>query len=603
MIGFLIIPLIAALSTADIEQIIKFDNVRIQRTAEAKAEARRSFAGRGNEVVDHFLKRGDYPPSGGAYIFVLSALGDVEATIRLIRALPDPPSYETGPTAKYGMGRDFGEVRWAIDDILESNAMLGKDTRVIAALVGAVEAAKAQPKGIGIGNAGAAVSLLARCSGPTAVAALQKFAADSEPSIRALAVEALGRAGIEVAKDAGDATSTFQTLTRALRSDTDSQARVQAAAALARLKPPHAAQLLVEALQAEKDSVVVDAIAVAMAELKVSLVDAATARATVERCWDPSACAFLFEQWRASADRAAIQEAAVDGAPVLRALALRALTSPSVRPRKWASLMPEPLPPPVQFDPATGDRLLTSVVDVLGREVTAFPRGGRQISYLTAQMLRDALWEITGRNMVLALSYADRIVPISYRYTGSGRYGAALDLQRRNASAYDQYRRPRQVRAALRLALPIAILMFFRPFRRSAALLIIGILAWGVWSVHTGGVRELPPPPLHFFTVSFIAFAAAAVIAALLAVAPQFITWWPRLSGRGQTAATIFGAVVLAFIACAWTRSREIFPIGGEGWELFFDPLGSAVLAGAGAFVLSALDVYVLARLFGREAA
>lgn len=53
MVGVVIIPFLAALSAAEIEQIIKYDDTRVQRTAEAKTEARITFRG---SSLDSFVK-------------------------------------------------------------------------------------------------------------------------------------------------------------------------------------------------------------------------------------------------------------------------------------------------------------------------------------------------------------------------------------------------------------------------------------------------------------------------------------------------------------------------------------------------------------------
>src|SRR2546422_10672346 len=246
-------------------------------------EARRTFVDRGQEIGEHFLKHGDYPPSGGAYAFVLRALGDAEATILLIQALPDPPKFETGVTAKYGMGRDPGEIRYVIEDTLEANQRVRTDERVISALIEAVEIAKKRPQGIGLGNAGAAVSLLGKCRGPKVVGALQTFASDPEPSIRMLAVEALGEIGV---KGKVIQPSMIQTLARTLQSDSDVHARLQAAASLGNLGSPDAADPLRSALGKEKDPQVIDAIVTALERLKEPILEPKTCREIVERCWE-----------------------------------------------------------------------------------------------------------------------------------------------------------------------------------------------------------------------------------------------------------------------------------------------------------------------------
>jgi len=51
-----------------------------------------------------------------------------------------------------------------------------------------------------------------------------------------------------------------------------------------------------------------------------------------------------------------------------------------------------------------------------------------------------------------------------------------------------------------------------------------------------------------------------------------------------------------ALVVCGWTRSSHsfpAFPVGGESWELLFDPVASALLAAATAFVLALVHLAV----------
>ncbi|MGH7370568.1 MAG: HEAT repeat domain-containing protein [Candidatus Methylomirabilales bacterium] len=616
MTFFVAISFLAVLSAADLERLVKYDNVRLQRTPEAIEEARREFAGRGRDVAEHFLRHGDYPPSGGAYAFVLQALGDVEATIILIRALPEPPKLESGVTAKYGMGRDEGEINYVIEAVLE-NDHVKTDPRVISAVVDAVAVAKARPKGIGLGAAGRAVSLLGKCRGPGAIRALQDFAKDPESSIRSLAIQALGQMDVTPEEAGKMQTVTIETLARTLQSDVEADARLQAATSLANLGSAEGIEPLQSALNVEKNPRVVDAIVTALERLNAPVVDPEACRRIVERCWEPALCFPLFERWRASAAREAVIGAATTGPPTLRALALYSLVRVSAPPREQF-LVPlkvpappidrpapgsriianRPIPvesptPPVELDLATRDRLLISTVEVLSHAVSFFPKAGA-ISHGTAQITRDALWEIAGRQVSVALRYTDRIEPPYGRYTSTGRYAASHDLYSKDPAGYLAYRRPRQFLAALLIALPFTIFLLHRWTRRSAVLLTVGILGWGTWSLFMKVVRELPPPPLHFLTIACIAFLAAGSVSALLVFLSRMGTRFSWLrDGLGRGGLAVVGAGGLAFAVCAWSRWNHLFPIGGEGWELIFDPLGSAILAVGAATLLSLLDMLI----------
>lgn len=611
----LAIPLLAALTTADIQELSKFENLAFQRKAEALAEARNAFAGRARDIAEHFFRHGEYPPSSTGYGFVLKALADLDATLYLIRALLDPPKYETGVTAKYGMGREPGEIQHVIETILE-NEQLRSDSRVTAALVEVVSVAKTKPKGLGLAAATRAVEILGKCRGQQAIEALQKFASDPEPSIRTLAVQALGRMG-EVREPAQETqASTVSTLSRALQSDPDDRARLQAATSLGALGSPDSVEPLNTALKTEKNPQVVDGIVLALEKLRAPILDPALCLEILSRCWEPHACANLFSRWRASVSRETILDAAIKGPSLLRALALYSLVERPrprtlMRPLPRQSILPPPVqgapsgqrsvmnlpvpapepPPPAVFDAATQERLLSSAVEILSAEEIPFPKKGREISYGTAQMTRDALWEISGRKMEVALSYADRITPAFPSPRTSARYVASYDLHSKDSAGYLDYRRPRQLRAALALALPLALLLIPRPTRRPAIPLILAILAWGVWSLFIKGLRELPPPPLHYLTLAFIALLAAGLVTALLSF------WRSRWISRGSLREMGVGALsapvaaVLAFFVCGWSRWYGFFPIGGEGWELIFDPIGSAVVAGVAALPLSLVEI------------
>ncbi|MCI0409657.1 MAG: hypothetical protein L0191_14030, partial [Acidobacteria bacterium] len=528
---------------------------------------------------------------------------------------------ESGVTAKYGMGRDPAEIGSVIEEVLE-NEQVRTDPRIISALVEAVAAAKAKPKGIGLGAAQRAVSLLDRCRGPGAIQALQDFAQDPAPSIRALAVQALGKMEVTPEEAGRIQTVTIETLARTLQSDPEADARLQAATSLANLGSAEGVEPLRTGLNVEKNPRVVDAIVAALERLNAPVVDPEACRRIVERCWEPGPCFPLFERWRASVAREAVIGAATTGPPIIRALALHSLAKASGPPREQflvrlkvpappigesapgsRIIANRPIPiappaPPVEFDAATRARLLTSTVEILSHPPSFFPKGGA-ISEGTTQLAKDALWEVAERKIEVALPYADRIDPAYSRYASAGRYAASRDLYQRDAAGYLTYRRPRQFLAALLIALPFAILLLHRRTRRAAVLLVAAALGWGVWSLFVGGVRELPPPPLHFLTIACIAFLAAGSVSALLAFLSRT---GPRLSwlrdGPGRGGLAVIGAGGLAFAVCAWSRWHHLFPIGGEGWELIFDPLGSAILAAGAAMLLSLLDM-LISRVLG----
>jgi hypothetical protein len=321
-------------------------------------------------------------------------------------------------------------------------------------------------------------------------------------------------------------------------------------------------------------------------------------------CWDASIARPLFDCWRASATQDDVIKQAISGSWIVRTLALYSLAD--VRRSPTQSVMPlitMPSPPPPQpgvvgsragsnrsigvptavpsslvLDQPTRDRLLQSSIEVLSRDISGLPVRNT-LSYTTAQLAREALWEFSGRNMSLALRFADRIVPVSGRYTSTGRFGESYDLASKDRSAYVAFRRPRQLLLAALAALLALPVFTVRRWRKLAVAFLVSLCMWGAWSFFQTDVRELPPPPLSFLTVSCLAFLAAGLVAGFLAVL-QMRSWLkPVISS--------LAAAACAFVVCAYTRSSGLFPIGSEGWELIFDPIGSAVLAAPAALTLS----------------
>jgi hypothetical protein len=181
--------------------------------------------------------------------------------------------------------------------------------------------------------------------------------------------------------------------------------------------------------------------------------------------------------------------------------------------------------------------------------------------------------------MRLALQYADRITTRASRSSNDGRLAASTALSARDARAYESLRRPRQAMLAAALAACALLLLAFRQARAAALAAALPLAAWAAWSLGAHGVRELPPLALAPFTIVGSASIAAGVTAAAAAL------WRSRGHASGWSGAaltgigTIFVAAVAAFFACGFARWLDVFPVGGEGWELIFDPLGAALAA------------------------
>lgn len=632
-------PAASGLAADDVQQLRRFERTAglrdmpewardkekpgVQRSYE---EAQKNFAGRGPEVARHFLTHTGYPPANTAFFFVLEAVGDTETALVLIRALADPPKVESGPVIKVGdrswlLERDGSEIRVAIESVLVNEPVRG-DPRVVDALMEAITRLKARRGGAA--SAGTVVALLGRCAGPEARAALQKLAADADASIRSLALQGLGESARAAKAAPKDQAATLATLTQGLGTDPDPRTRLEAAGALGRLGSAEAVPPLRAALASERDPQVIDAVVLALGQLHARITDPQLCRDVLARTWEVEPARVLFSCWRGAATPEAVIEAATSGPAQLRALALYSLIEraavrrrapglvrapqlvappPPLAPPGARAITNVPVPPPgprepspVKFDEATRDRLLTSAVEVLSKHSAAFPGKGKEVSYTTAQLVRDALWEISGRDMGVALAHADRIAMTGARYF-SGRYSASYDLWNRDRPAYLDYRRPRQAVAAALAALLFVPLFIRRRFRRAGALIVIAALGWGASSLTATDVRELPPPPLQFLTVSAIAFFSAGITAAVIALHAQSRPPGGMLKAAGRAGFTVTAAAVLAFFACGYTRWNDIFPVGGEGWGLIFDPIGSAIVAALIAMVLGLLDGLLLRRL------
>jgi HEAT repeat protein len=562
--------LTAGLSAADITKLQNYEAAWSEpNPPKALVEqARSEFRGRGTDIAAYFLKHTDPRPRNDGYSFVLRTVGDAETALVLIRALPNPPTHESGM-----LDRHFGEVEAAIQAVLENEAARN-DPRIVPAPVQAIEAAQAKPGGVGMPAALVAVGLIGRCGSADSVRALRKLAADADPALRAAAAEALGDLAAESTAQSAAGDSLVRALLRALESDPNAEVRRQAAESLGRFGAPETILGLRSALSGEKDPRVVDAILHSLDRSGAPVRDPEQCRELIARTWDVFFARQMLDCWGARAGREEILDAALAGPAVERAAALAWVTAVE---KPVPLVKPSPdirEPEPVRFDPTLRERLLGSAVDVLSQ--------GKQISESTRDSAEKALWRISGGNMPLALGYADRVRP------KLARFQVSAALARADRRAYDAYRRRRQFRLAMLLALGIGVFLFFGSVRRGTALMAAAAAGWGFWSLQATGVRELPPPPLGLLSVPAIAFLSAGMVMAAAVFMRR------RKPGAGRARAVlravlaVGGAGVLAFVICGVTRATRLFPIGMEGWELFFDPAESLLLAVSVAAALAA---------------
>lgn len=537
-----------------------------QRLDAAIDEARREFSGRGPALARHFLQHIQASPGNSAFFFLFRAVGDADTARLLVASLLDTPQDASR------LGRDPEEVSIAIEAVLQNDAVR-TDPAVVAAIDETVDRARTRPGGGRVAEV--AIRLVGRCRTEAATQRLRALATDPDRSIRTAAIEALGVAGSPTAA---------QTLQRALTDDPDPGARAQSAAALARGQDPSAAASLLASLQRESNPQVVDSIVRSLASLRALPVDPQSCLAIANRCWAPSIAQPLFTCWRATASRDDLIRQAASASWTVRALALRAITqNPDARPQGLVR-MPQPLGPVAipprrtAFEPEVRELLLTSLVEMLSQRISGAP-APNTISFESAQHARDALWELSDRNMSAALEAADRIRPISGRYAHTGRFGASSDLALRDPQAYAARRRPGQLMAAAVGATLAAVLLSVPVLRPIAAGLLVSLVLWAIWFSFQRDVRELPPLPLAFFTASCLAFLVAGVVAGAASLLRTRV--WLKVAAAALTAAAG------AFLLCAVTRSAGVFPIGSGGWELILEPIGSALLAGTSAVAIA----------------
>ncbi|MBK5294308.1 MAG: HEAT repeat domain-containing protein [Acidobacteriia bacterium] len=553
----------------------------------ARREAWRDFGGRGPALAQHFLHHVKASPGNTAFFFLFSTVGDANTAQQLIQALLNPPLPQG-----MALGRDPAELGIAIEAVLKNETVRTSPT-VLRALTETVKNARQQLGGTRVAEV--AISLLGKCRTPEAERQLQQLATDSDRAIRAAAVEALANT---LSFEAG------QTVQGTLAGDVDPDIRARAAASLARSQSPEAIASLQAALLRETDPLVIDETVRSLTNLRALPQDPMACLEAANRVWDASAAQPLFDCWRATANREDLITQATVGGWTVRAFALHALAEiPRSLDQRIVPLVarpPAPIPRPASssnragtgmavnppsaaiptpsFEQATRDRLLQSCVDILSQNISGLP-APNSLSYSTAQLVRDAFWEISGRNMVVALAFADRIVPMLGRYTSIGRFGESYDLHSRDGPAYASRRRPWQLLAAGLAGLLISALLMLKRLRKIAVAMLASLCMWALWSAFQTDVRELPPPPLFFLTVSCLAFLSAGLVAGAFALMP--VRGWVKVTAG----AVVAGAC--AFLVCGFTRWTSLFPIGAEGWELIFDPFGSALLAVPAALVLS----------------
>jgi hypothetical protein len=298
--------------------------------------------------------------------------------------------------------------------------------------------------------------------------------------------------------------------------------------------------------------------------------------AMANRCWSPSVAQPLFDCWAATASREDLIRQAASGGWAVRALALHALTHAPTSPVSLLRGSPGAAP---LIEWSIAPTLVRSLVELLAHDVSASP-APNAISHETARLARDALWDLSDRNMTVALEYADQIRPISRRQMSAGRFGASHDLASKDAQAYAARRRAWQMLIAGALATFFATLRIVKAARAVATAMLAAVVMWAAWFSFQTDVRELPPPPLMFLTASCLAFVSAGLLSGVMV----------RFRSRGwqRVAAAAPAAAVGAFLLCAGTRAAGLFPIS-DGSRLMFEPAGSALLAAAAGAAISAV--------------
>jgi hypothetical protein len=560
----------AAPASLDLQRLEKYSNAPADSVAEAQLEeqARLDFGGRGVQIATHFLIHTGPRPSNDAFFFVLRAVGDPDTALTLIRALPAPPTHESGM-----LDRHFGEIAVAIEAVL-TNEATRRNPRIVAALAESISTARNKPYGSGRHEALEGVRLIGMCRGVEAYRVLGRFATDPDQEIRTAAASALGQFEPATAAAAADPASPAQDLLRLLVTDPSPSVRRQAADSLGAVEEAAIDAGLRAALDAERDPRVVDGILGALRRRGTPVDDPNQCRDLIGRTWEAPVAQQMLDCWlRQGISREGLGQAALDGPPTQRAAALFTLTMPA--PLAARSLVVDRSVQTGLFEPALRDRLLEAAVWVLSQEEV--------ISASTRDTAEGALWNLSGGSMDRATAYADRVRP------NTARFRASAALARADARAYDATRRPQQAVIALTIALASGLLMVRRSrLRRPALLLTISAAGWALWTFQSSGVRDLPPPPLQLLSVAALAFLSAGTTTAAAVLIPRRAHNFSSMIIRFVLASIT--AAVVAGLICFATRSARLFPSDLGGWELIFDPLGAAILAAVTAAILMAID-------------
>lgn len=561
----------AAPSSLDLQRLEKYSNAWADSDAGSQLEeqARLDFGGRGVEIANHFLIHTGPRPRNDAFFFVLRAVGDPDTALALIRALPSPPTHESGI-----LDRHFGEIAVAIEAVL-TNEAARRDPRIVAALAQSISTARNKPSEIGRHEALEGVRLIGMCRSVEAARVLARFTTDPDPEIRTAAASALGQLEPATAAAAADPASPARDLLRLLVSDSSPSARRQAADSLGSSEGAAIDAGLRAALDDERDPRVVDGIVQALRRRGTSAEDPRQCRDLIGRTWEAVVAQQMLDCWlRQGISREELVQAALEGSATQRAVALFTLTMPDPL-ASARSLVVDRSVQTRLFEPPLRDRLLEAAVWVLSQ--------GEAISASTRDTAEQALWNLSGRSMDRATAYADRVTP------KAARFRASAALARADARAYDATRRPQQAVIALAIALAFGTLIVRRsPLRRPALLLMMSAVGWALWTFQASGVRDLPPPPLQLLSVAALALLSAGTATGAATLIPQ----------RARTVSSTIVRVILtlttaagvAGVICFATRTAGLFPSDLEGWELIFDPLGAAILAAAAAAILMAID-------------
>jgi hypothetical protein len=348
-----------------------------------------------------------------------------------------------------------------------------------------------------------------------------------------------------------------------IQSNPDARTRAEAAKRLAKGGFPQAVELLRNVLRTEQAPLVVDAIVSALAALGAPVSDPAQCGELIGRCLDPKLAAVLFDCWRDARTPEEIYQAAISGPPVLRARAALALVQGSGQPL---------------MDEGRRQRVQASLSDALS---------GKGVAPGTAAILHQAVWEISGKNMAVAIRIADRIG------SPEGRLAASVYLSQVDLNAYLAGRRLKQFLVGLAIAAAFAVLTIRPRLRRAGILLAASAACWALWAWVGRDARQLPPLGLSLLTTSFFGFLSAGLAAALAVWLPweKVSTGFVRILGKVGVVGSCAG--ILAALATLWTRNAGLFPILDQGWDTIVEPMAAlnlGIMAGA---ILAIVDTLV----------